>query len=80
MVSLPFAGSPVTSHGKAALGCRAKQTLIRPSRAAWLVVLLLWLVALLNYLDRLAITSMRALKPGPCPTRLFLIDKLPNNR
>ncbi len=35
------------------------QTLLKPSRYAWLVVALLWLVALLNYLDRLAITTMR---------------------
>jgi hypothetical protein len=26
---------------------------------AWLVVALLWVVAMLNYLDRLAITTMR---------------------
>lgn len=31
----------------------------RPSRAAWLAVALLWLVALLNYLDRLMLTTMR---------------------
>jgi MFS family permease len=31
----------------------------RPFRYAWVVVALLWLVALLNYLDRLAITTMR---------------------
>ncbi|MBL9199329.1 MAG: MFS transporter, partial [Opitutaceae bacterium] len=31
----------------------------RVSRYAWIVVGLLWFVALLNYLDRLAITSMR---------------------
>lgn len=30
-----------------------------PSRYAWLVVGLLWIVALLNYLDRLMVTSMR---------------------
>ena len=34
-------------------------TLLKPSRYAWLVVALLWLVAMLNYLDRLAITTMR---------------------
>ncbi len=34
------------------------QTLFKPSRSAWLVVALLWLVALLNYLDRLAMASM----------------------
>jgi MFS transporter, Spinster family, sphingosine-1-phosphate transporter len=32
---------------------------MRPSRYAWLVVALLWLVALLNYLDRLTIATMR---------------------
>jgi MFS transporter, Spinster family, sphingosine-1-phosphate transporter len=32
---------------------------LRPSRYAWLVVALLWLVALLNYLDRLMIATMR---------------------
>jgi predicted MFS family arabinose efflux permease len=32
---------------------------LRPSHYAWLVVALLWLVALLNYLDRLIITTMR---------------------
>ncbi len=34
------------------------QTLRKASRYAWLVVALLWLAAVLNYLDRLAITSM----------------------
>ena len=34
------------------------QTLLKASRYAWLVVALLWLAALLNYLDRLAIASM----------------------
>jgi MFS family permease len=34
-------------------------TLLKSSGYAWLVVALLWLVALLNYLDRLAITTMR---------------------
>ena len=29
------------------------------TRYAWLVVALLWVVAMLNYLDRLMITSMR---------------------
>ena len=37
----------------------AMPTLLKPSGYAWLVVALLWLVALLNYLDRLAITTMR---------------------
>lgn len=32
---------------------------LKPVRYAWLVVALLWLVALLNYLDRLLITTMR---------------------
>src|SRR3954468_9713050 len=31
----------------------------RVSRAAWIAVGLLWFVALLNYLDRLVITTMR---------------------
>ena len=32
---------------------------LTPSRYAWLVVALLWLVGMLNYLDRLLITTMR---------------------
>ena len=34
-------------------------SLLTPLRYAWLVVALLWLVALLNYFDRLLITTMR---------------------
>jgi len=41
---------PVAAHP----GARA-----RPSRYAWFVVALLWFVAVLNYLDRLMITTMR---------------------
>jgi MFS family permease len=43
----------------------------RPVAYAWLVVALLWVVAMLNYLDRLAITTMR----DPIVAELHLSDK-----
>src|SRR5687767_10146615 len=45
--------------------------LSRVTRYAWVVVALLWLVALLNYLDRLMITTMR----DPIKASIAMSDK-----
>jgi MFS family permease len=47
------------AEGRFAVSDKGKKTWADVSRRAWLVVGLLWLVALLNYLDRLMITTMR---------------------
>ena len=41
------------------LGSSSPNATVKPSTYAWVVVGLLWVVALLNYLDRLMITTMR---------------------
>jgi MFS family permease len=47
------------TNGEEATGMTPAHTPSRPTTYAWLVVGLLWVVALLNYLDRLMITTMR---------------------
>jgi MFS family permease len=57
MLAKPAQRDSTQAH--ASVGMAPVPSLLKPLRYAWLVVALLWLVALLNYLDRLLITTMR---------------------
>jgi hypothetical protein len=48
-----------SKQAHANVGTAPVASLLKPLRYAWLVVALLWLVALMNYLDRLLVTTMR---------------------